>query len=182
MEEEFERDKKLRTFTYIVGLATIISLFIACWSAYSTYQSVFGDSSLIVEYTKGGEDNIPFTQYFYDVNTSMLKLEFLVKNVGYGATAFSIQPYGINCLENCNFQIIYNGNDPRIIDDRLVDIYPIAPKSAVHVMISLSNISELNTSQKVTIKIRDVNTNEKDYLEFSMMDPELFSLLKNVLD
>jgi hypothetical protein len=46
-----------KIFTYVVGISSILALFIAIWSIYVTYDSVYGDADIRLVYSKGGAKN-----------------------------------------------------------------------------------------------------------------------------
>ena len=152
-------------WTPVVGVATVLALVIGSWSLIISVDSVYGPSDLILEYTKSGINDKDLKYYFYDSENNLLKFEFLVKNVGHGSTAFSIQPTLPNC-GNCPFEIIYNGNEPINIRGRPIDIKSINAKSTTHIMIAFKDVIQEYPGELVGVRLRDASNNDKDTLIF----------------
>lgn len=158
------RQKKISNYTRIVVFATIVALGISIFSLYVSFNATYGPAKLRVENTVNGLNKY----YVYNRESKEIGIEFLVKNVGFGSTAFSVQPQ--ICCENCSFSISYDGNEFIGPLYRPIDITNIGSKSTRYVMVLIQNIEERELKNNITVLIRDLSKNEKHWQIFERMN------------
>jgi len=165
-----------KAFTYVVGIASIIALFISVWSLWVSYDSAYGEADINLKYTAGGDFNQPVDLFFFRNNTILF--QYLIKNTGHGSTAVSVEPI-IEC-KNCSFSISYDGKEFALVGGngkRGIDIHSIAPKSTELIMIRFDNITREEAGEEVTVLTRDLETNKHIYLSFRKLDEKLSDLM-----
>ncbi|OGM02089.1 hypothetical protein A3K72_00045 [Candidatus Woesearchaeota archaeon RBG_13_36_6] len=162
-------------FTYVVGIASILALFIAIWSIFVTIDSVYGDADIHLKYSKGGDFNQDID--FFIFKDDSILIQFLIKNTGHGSTAVSIEPQ-LEC-SNCSFTISYNGEEFKTVGEegkRPIDIHPVAPKSTEFIMIIFHNITREESGEIMSILARDLENNDHLWLNFRKLDEKLSEL------
>ncbi len=165
-----------KVFTYVVGIASIIALFISVWSLWVTYDATYGKADISLRYTLGGDLNQPVDLFFFRNNTILF--QYLIKNTGHGSTAVSVEPI-IEC-ENCSFSLSYNGKEFSLVGGngkRGIDIHSIAPQNTELIMIRFDNITREEAGDKVTVLTRDLETNKHLYINFRKLDEKFSDLM-----